>query len=137
MSETPTIILDPETRRPLIQFLVDTAFYAFQQGLESRDEDPPDVRVEELEAELARVIEENKRLKRELEQTSQEMAEAALIRVKSEREQMTSLELAKACLYHASTSAHYQAPGQARQAISSLFGPEVDAQIQADLLEPM
>ena len=35
MSDTPIITLDDKTRRPLVQFLVDAALYAFHQGTDA------------------------------------------------------------------------------------------------------
>ena len=37
MAETPTIILDEATRRPLVQWLVDVALYSFHQGVEAQE----------------------------------------------------------------------------------------------------
>lgn len=58
-------------------------------------------------------------------------------RMESSNSQMTQLELAKRCLQCAVTGTHNPTAGEVRRAIITIFGPEVDAQLQADLLKPL
>jgi len=49
----------------------------------------------------------------------------------------TALEVAKLCLHIAMTGTHNPLAGEVRRAIVTIFGPEVDAQLQSDLLKPL
>ncbi len=46
----------------------------------------------------------------------------------------TALDLAKKCLYVAATGTHDPLCGELRRAIVTIFGPEIDAQLQTNFL---
>jgi len=91
-----TILLDEATRRPLIQILVDTALYAFNEGVHSQDN--PDLedelarvnrarerahrlmsgKIQRQKADLRRLHEENKRLKDAVAQARVEARERCI-----------------------------------------------------------
>ena len=52
-------------------------------------------------------------------------------------QQLGTLELAKRCLMVAVTRSDNQVVGDIRRAIITLFGPEIDAQLQSEFNKPL
>ena len=52
-------------------------------------------------------------------------------------ESQTALDLAKKCLHVAITGTHDPLCGELRRAILTIFGPEVDAQLQSGFFKPL